>query len=694
MFQKQLAPIPPSKNTQQLTGALPVLSLWNVNSTRLLLWQKLQPLGFYAPLLTMYLIALPLLTLSRIGLMLWQAERVIATHMWPQMLLQGLRADLIQLGLLSLIPLLIAPLFASAHWWLAWRRLMLAWVVIVITLMVFMEAVTPGFMAEYDTRPNRLFIEYLKYPSEVIPMLWNGFRVHVFASLLILGLTICCTFKCMQPWLQQPKALSNRKLWLAWPLVLLLTMFSIRSTIDHRPANPALFAITSDSMVNSLILNSTYSIFYEIYNLKHEDKSSEIYGKMKPEAIMQQVQATRQLLQDSRPLLGSTEIPTLTHQLPAKPRARSLNIVIVLEESLGTGFVESLGGVPVTPELEKLKQNGWWFEQLYATGTRSVRGIEAVVTGFPPTPAQSVVKLSLAQKNFFSLASLLKQHGYSTEFIYGGESHFDNMRGFFTGNGFDSVVDQKDYINPVFKGSWGVSDEDILNRTHQQLTEHHASGKPFFTLVFSVSNHSPFEFPDGRIQLYDKEKATDNNAVKYADYALGRFFEKARASEYWKNTIFLVVADHDIRVRGDDLVPIRHFHIPGLILGADIKPRTIKTVASQIDLPTTLLSLAGVDARHPMIGRDLYREPDGLPGRAMMQYEKNYAWMEGSKVVVLRSGQPAAHGQYDRKTKHLTAIASPDNGQEQEHRALAHVMLPSWLYREKRYRLPAELQAP
>lgn len=655
-------------------------------------WGSLSFSGHYAPMLALFLIGLPVLSLSRIGLMLWQWDRVSTTGMWGNMLIQGVRVDIIQLGLLVIIPLLLAPLFASNFAWPAWKYFTYVWVIVALTLLVFMEASTPGFIGEYDTRPNRLFIEYLKYPREVLPMLWNGFRVHVFAGLGAFILTVWLVSRFMQPWLAQTNQLPGLYFWLAWPVVILLVVFAVRSTTDHRPANPALFAITHDTMVNSLILNSSYLVFYEIYNLKHEDKSSEIYGKMKPEAVMQQIEAVREMYQDQRPSSGSADIPTLVHQAPARQRERSLNIVIVLEESLGAGFVESLGGVPVTPELEKLKNEGWWFEQLYATGTRSVRGIEAVVSGYPPTPAQSVVKLSLAQKNFFSLASLLKKKGYSTEFIYGGESHFDNMRGFFTGNGFDSVVDQKDYESPIFKGSWGVSDEDILNKTHDQLSAHHASGKPFFTLVFSVTNHSPFEFPDGRIELYDKEKATDNNAVKYADYALGRFFDKARASDYWKDTVFLVVADHDIRVRGDNLVPIKHFHIPGLILGADIEPRTISTVASQIDLPTTLLSLAGVDAEHPMIGRDLAREPEGLPGRAMMQYEKNYAWMEGSDVVVLRPGKEPAHGRYDAKTKQLAATVAPDNSEAQdagiEQRALANVMLPAWLYREQRYRLP------
>lgn len=136
-------------------------------------------------------------------------------------------------------------------------------------------------------------------------------------------------------------------------------------------------------------------------------------------------------------------------------------------------------------------------------------------------------------------------------------------------------------------------------------------------------------------------------------------FSKAKVSPYWKDTLFLIVADHDIRIRDDDLVPIANFHIPGLIVGADIQPRTINTVASQIDLPTTLISLMGIDAQHPMIGRDISSEPDEIAGRAMMQYQDNYAWMEGEQVVVLREDKQPYHATYDRTIKQLVPTKNP-----------------------------------
>jgi phosphoglycerol transferase MdoB-like AlkP superfamily enzyme len=576
--------------------------------------------------------------------------------------------------------LLLAPLLAISRFFKAWQKFTYVWVIVAIVFLIFLEAATPGFIAEYDVRPNRLFVEYLKYPHEVIPMLWRGFRVHVFAGFGFTLLAVWLMRRFMQPWLQGKSTWSNKQIWLAWPLIFLLTAFAIRSSLGHRPANPAIFAITADSMVNSLVISSGYSVIYAIYDLQHESKSSQIYGKMERADIFKLTNA-----QD-------TAIPTLKTLIPSAKRDKPLNLVIILQESLGAGFVESLGGKPVTPNLEKLKEEGIWFEQLYATGTRSVRGIEAVTAGFQPTPSESTVKLSLSQKNFFTLATLLSKQGYNSEFIYGGESHFDNMRSFFLGNGFNQITDQKDYKNPIFVGSWGASDEDLLNKTHEQLMKHHASGKPFFTLAFSSSNHAPFEFPDGRIELYEQPKATDNNAVKYADYAIGEFFKKAKASPYWKDTVFLIVADHDIRVRGDSLVPIKHFHIPGLILGADIQPKKLTTIASQIDLPVTLLSLMGVKGQHPMTGRDISSEPSDQLGRAMMQYNANFAWMEQTKesnqVVVLREGKDPAHAVYDPQNKQLKEAPAPSNAKALEDRALANSLLPALLYSEQRYHLP------
>ena len=336
-------------------------------------------------------------------------------------ILQGVRVDLIQLGLIFLIPLLIFPLsFINGQTKNIYSSFLRFWVIVSFIILFIIEACSITFINEYNTRPNVLFLEYLKYPKEVFEMLFKGFTLDailVFGSVLLVSRFIILTFR------KQSQIDYKFIHLMIWPIILVLMVISIRSSFGHRPANPAMFALTDNAMVNSLVLNSPYSVFYAAYSMKHEASASKVYGKMDIDKIYSQTSQ-----------YGPAEYPTqksLTPSYQGNPK----NIVILLQESLGATFVESLGGVPVTPNLEKLKNEGIWFSQLYATGTRSVRGIEAVVSGFPPTPAQSTVKLPLSQSNFFTLASLLNEKNYETSFIYGGEAHFDNMRSFFTGNG-------------------------------------------------------------------------------------------------------------------------------------------------------------------------------------------------------------------------------------------------------------------
>lgn len=643
--------------------------------------------GPYAHLLRMALIALALLSLCRIGLILWQYERVEATGQISAILLQGIRADLILICLWLALPVLLSVVWAQQRLATSWFRFTYGWSLVGLIAIVFLELSTPAFLLQYDIRPNRLYLEYLKYPKEVFSTLWHGFKVALLSGI---GLTLVCAL-LFRRWLRLPT--HTLRTWplpaqlAIWPLMVLLVFAGIRSTTDHRPANPALFAITSDAMVNSLVINSGYSLLFALYNLKHEANSSDIYGKL-PTARMLELTRGWPWLQTYQ--FNNAEQPTLHWQAAVIARPKPLNIVIVLMESQGATFVESLGGAPVTPELEKLKSQGLWFDQLYATGTRSVRGIEAVVAGFMPTPAQSTVKLSNSQRHFTTLASIVQKQGYHTQFIYGGEAHFDNMRSFFTGNGFSDIVDLPQIRNPVMVSSWGASDEDLFRTAHQQLLQLHQQQQPFFSLIFTSSNHEPFEFPDGRIALYQPPKNTAYNAVKYADWAMGRFFAEAQNSPYWQDTLFLIVADHDNRVYGSNLIPIEKFRIPGLILGADVQPQQLNTLASQIDLAPTLLSLAGISSCHPMIGRDLLLDSTS-PGRAVIQFEDLFALMTEQQLTLLKPDGSAVTGHYERASKTLTLSPLPVSEQEQQ-QALAHVQLPSHLYRESQYDSDSQCQ--
>ncbi|RWU11622.1 LTA synthase family protein [Pseudidiomarina gelatinasegens] len=640
----------------------------------------------FIPVALFVVSSLLMLSLFRFGYFILYTERVIEAINPIEFFLLGIRADLIQIGYYTLVPLLLFPFcnFRKTHQ--LWLKFSVLWFSACFALLFFMEISTPAFLAQYDTRPNRLFFEYLLYPKEVFSTLWNGFRGWLILGVTASGLVIYTVYtfsKSMHKRLAQ-RTTHHGMAWLLLPVVLVFTVLGIRSTLAHRPANPAFFAVSSDAMVNSLILNSNYTLAYAVYNLKHEDKANRVYGQLTDAEVIATITAEDHLKSADFPFKN---YPTVHFQAASNKREKPLNIVIILEESLGATFVESLGGLPVTPNIERLKNQGWWFENLYATGTRSVRGIEAVVSGFLPSRARSTVKLSDSQRYFFTIADALKRQGYTTEFIYGGESHFDNMAAFFTGNGFSNIIDQDEFSNPVFEGSWGVSDQDLLTMLHARLIEQQGSSQPSFTLAFTSSNHEPFEFPDNQIALSEHPKQTVNNAVKYADHALGQFFDRAMQSDYWQNTLFLVVADHDTRVYGNDLVPIQKFHIPGLILGGDISPRVIDTVTSQIDLTPTLLSLAGVSAYVPTLGQDLSNPETPPANRAMMQFGDSYGWLQGNQLTVLTTDGKQHQFTYQRDSKELLP-SHQSLADKQIKRIQAFAMAPSVLYQSHAYYVP------
>lgn len=627
------------------------------------------------------LVAMLLWTLNRGLLCVLHLQRIDALDALAEVFWLGLRVDLITLGWALSLPLLLLPLTSAQMGLRLWFAVSRCWLSAFLLLAAMLEALSPAFLDEYELRPNRMFLDYLGRPQELVPMLWGGFRTS-----LLMGIAV--TFGSgVLGWhwlgtLRPTRLLPWRQLW-QWPLLVLLGTLMIRSSLEHRPANPALFARWDDTLVNQIALNGSYTLAYALYSTRHEADVGQIYGRLSDAELLAELRT------DPRFALTPAEHPTWRRQIPTYARARPLNLIIVVEESLGAGFSQRLGGDDLTPQLDRWAQRGWWFNQLYATGTRSARGLEAIVAGFPPSPAQSVLKRPRAQSDFTTLASVLRKAGYFSEFIYGGESHFDNMRGFFLGNGFNAVTDQNDYLKPVFRGSWGVSDEDLFAQAQRRAEALHAKGQPFFSLVFTSSNHTPFEYPAGRFTPVDADPNTVNNAVRYADHALGGFLQRASESAYFAETVILVVADHDVRVYGDDIVPVRRFQIPGLLLGAGLQPKQLDSIASQIDLAPTLLSVIGLTADIPFPGRDLTRSlpefgaSDAQPPRALMQFNDIFAHLEGEVLSVLLPGGESRRYQVEPERRSLTPLPAPDAAAHR--RLLAEVHLPAWLYEHNAY---------
>lgn len=635
-------------------------------------------LRYLKPIVSFFLIGLCITTISRILLFFIFKERVVENPNYGQLFLIGLRFDLILMSYIAFLPAVLLSLLPDSVLQYI-KKFFNIYFIFFLFLFLLMELSTLDFINQYDTRPNRLFLDYLIYPKEVVGTLLKSYLPSLIITIILLNSALFFALKFGKKLFYPQESNYKTKLLLFLVVSFFLFWGARGSLTTKRPINASNAIFCSDQMTNSLGLNSFYTVAFAAYSMKNEGDVKK-YGKMDE---LEAYSRVKKYMDVTEFLPG--EVPFLHLQKPDVSQP-NYNVVVFLQESLGAEYVGCLNGLPLTPELDKLSKEGLLFTNLYCTGTRSVRGIEQVTAGFLPNPSESIVKLSGSQQGFFTLADAFGRHNYDTSFIYGGMANFDNMASFFNGNGFKNIIDETDFDADgkkyAMKGTWGYSDEDLAVKANEYYKS--LGKKPFFSLMFSTSNHEPFEFPDGRIKLYEQPKNTVHNAMKYADFSIGKFFELAKKEAYFKNTIFVVIADHNTRTYGKNLVPVNKFHIPALIIAPNIeKGITYDNLASQMDIPSTVLALSGITTKTPMVGRNLLKLPKGTKGRTIMLFHETYAFRVDDDIVILNpNAKPLQF-----KVKSDTELIPVALNEELAKDALAHIVASSNMYKNRVYKI-------
>lgn len=635
-------------------------------------------LRYLKPIVSFFLIGLCITTISRILLFFIFKERVVENPNYGQLFLIGLRFDLILMSYIAFLPAVLLSLLPDSVLQYI-KKFFNIYFIFFLFLFLLMELSTLDFINQYDTRPNRLFLDYLIYPKEVVGTLLKSYLPSLIITIILLNSALFFALKFGKKLFYPQESNYKTKLLLFLVVAFFLFWGARGSLTTKRPINASNAIFCSDQMTNSLGLNSFYTVAFAAYSMKNEGDVKK-YGKMDE---LEAYSRVKKYMDVTEFLPG--DVPFLHLQKPDVSQP-NYNVVVFLQESLGAEYVGCLNGLPLTPELDKLSKEGLLFTNLYCTGTRSVRGIEQVTAGFLPNPSESIVKLSGSQQGFFTLADAFGRHNYDTSFIYGGMANFDNMASFFNGNGFKNIIDETDFDADgkkyAMKGTWGYSDEDLAVKANEYYKS--LGKKSFFSLMFSTSNHEPFEFPDGRIKLYEQPKNTVHNAMKYADFSIGKFFELAKKEAYFKNTIFVVIADHNTRTYGKNLVPVNKFHIPALIIAPNVeKGITYDNLASQMDIPSTVLALSGITTKTPMVGRNLLKLPKGTKGRTIMLFHETYAFRVDDDIVILNpNAKPLQF-----KVKSDTELIPVALNEELAKDALAHIVASSNMYKNRVYKI-------
>ena len=366
---------------------------------------------------------------------------------------------------------------------------------------------------------------------------------------------------------------------------------------------------SSNVFANELQANGLYKFYLAFMNSELDyDKFYKTLPKKDAFALLQQQ-------------IQGTSNDSSLRQIQSDAAEDHKNVVLITIESYSADFMKVYGNDQnITPFLDSLANKSLLFTNFYAVGNRTVRGLESVTLCLPPTAGESVVK-RVDNKNKFSTGSIFKQKGYGVKFLYGGDAYFDNMGDFFGGNGYD-IVDKKAFKPEeiTFSNVWGVCDEDMANKAIKVMNEEAKTGKPFFNHWMTVSNHRPFTYPDGKIDI-DAHAKSREGGVKYTDHSLRKFFTMAQKQAWFKNTVFVILADHCASSSGKTELPADKYRIPAMIYSPGfIEPRQYTNLMSQIDIMPTLFGLLHFNYKSKFFGQDVLKS-DYKPRALIATYQ-------------------------------------------------------------------------
>ena len=572
-------------------------------------------------------LAMAIWTLLRIALFGMTGPSEAGWARLPLILLKGLWFDLATAAWI-VAPFLLVHALAPGRWRAArlWRALRLAALWACAAFLIFGAAAELVFWQEFSTRLNFIAVDYLVYTQEVIANIRQSYPMGwIFGGIAAAALLLTLAVRRFAPASAAP--LSGRRRLAGLALALLLPAASA-ACVNLEQAEG-----TGNAYANELAGNGVYSF---VAAFRRNGLDYDRFYRSLPQAECDQVLAGLGVLR--KPLeAGTVQVP-LSDPPEAALLGRPKHVVLVSVESLSASFLGSYGDRRgLTPTLDRIAAGGLRYTNLFATGTRTVRGLEALSLGTPPIPGHAIVRRP-GNEGLATVGGFLARKGWRAMFLYGGYGYFDNMNAYFAGNGYQ-VLDRSDFPKEKgqFANAWGVADETLYANALTAMDRAQAEGRPFFAHIMTTSNHRPFTYPGGRIDI--PSPGGRDGAVKYTDWALGRFIEAARAKPWFKDTLFVLVADHCASAAGKTSLPVEGFRIP-LILYAPalIKPGVDDRLCSQMDIPPTILDLVGAPGEAAFFGRSLF-QATASGSRAFIANYEDLGYYKRGILTVLKPKQ-------------------------------------------------------
>lgn len=605
----------------------------------------------FGPLLILAIILCSLSFITRVILLIksWPNLDFDLLHLIDLFLI-GLFYDLVVWGFFAIPVALYCWLMKDSWYQKKWQRIPLFILFFLITLILVLNAGAEiVFWDEFNVRFNFIAVDYLIYTTEVIGNIRESYNVPLIMAAVLLAVFLILFLvrkKLVATQLSSMRFRNRTVFFLAFLLFPLAGYFLVNNRLKN---------ISNNNYINELGGNGIYEFGTAFWN--NEIDYNKFY-------LTRNDTANFAILRNMLKTPGTTftnDPLSIERSIKSDGPEHKWNIVLVSVESLSSDYLKRFGNKEnITPYLDSLIPYSLWFDKFYASGTRTVRGLEALSLAIPPTPGQSIVRRP-GNDDMFTMGSVLKSKGYECNYIYGGNSFFDNMGKFFSNSSY-TVLDERDIPENLVHHTtaWGVDDEAAFDFTLQQCDRSYAKGKPFFNHIMTVSNHRPYTYPDGKIDIPSASQSIAG-AVKYTDCAINEFIKNAQQKPWFNNTLFVIVADHCSKSAGKTDLPVNRYHIPCLVYAPQlIKPAVEERLVSQIDLAPTLLGLMNLDYTSRFFGYDIYRLSPGKE-RAFISTYQDMGYIKGNNLVILSPRRRVHSFNADFKTGKNTQSTDSDS---------------------------------
>jgi phosphoglycerol transferase MdoB-like AlkP superfamily enzyme len=533
----------------------------------------------------------------------------------------GSKLDVSFTAYLSILPFIIISISFFFDREILFKKIIMSYSMTLIIIITLLSLIDFELYKWWGFRLDATVLKYINTPremmasSEVAPV----FLLITLFFFIISGMFVVYVL-LLYPHNKSFEKTSLLRSVIGFLAILVITaslIIPIRGGLQLAPMNESAAFFSTNPLLNNTAVNVPWNFIHSILEKNYETQNPYINN-------------------------SESKVSEIIKQLYAEPgRSKKIlrerpNVIVIIWESFTAKVVKETGGKDkITPQFSRLIKEGILFDNIYASGDRSDKGLIAILAGYPSQPTKSIITNPGKAIHLPAISTELKNNGYNTSFYYGGELEFANIKSFLLNHNYDKLTSKSDFEEKYWNSKWGAHDEIVLDRQFEDLNN---EKQPFFSTIFTLSSHEPFEIPIPPLLPGTDWQTLFLNSMHYTDQCIGKFIEKAKKTSWWNNTVIIIIADHGHAYPSESGVPMHvpaEFHIPMLWLGGALNtsPNVNQRIGSQTDLANTLLHQMDIYTQKFPFSKDLMN-PESVPF-AYYSFNNGFGFIKPGKRIVI-----------------------------------------------------------